>query len=434
MNFLIDRETMPIAGFYGPKELEYESPKGWKAPDYLTDRYYEMIKESGINLISYTEMDYAQNPAAVTRSLQLAEKQGIGMYVMDSGLRADMTVEEMRERMSGYSHYRCFQGIHVCDEPGSPEYGDKKRLLENYYELTRKINSFEDLNAYVNLYAFHPEWIGVNNNTIWLDRPYFEAYVDAYCKGCAAKMLSEDYYIFDAHSVENAAEYYTNLEIMNQYAQKYHIPYWVHIQLGGQWNDGAQRKESVQYYPQPEEVIWNVNTSLAYGAKGIQYFPLLQPHYFAFAPEGEMDFNRNGLITANGEKSMWFDCVKEANAQIRAVGGYLMKMTHKQMIAKGHYAEQNLPDAAASWHELASVELKDGSDQYGAVIGCFEYQGRSAFYVVNNDVKNKQSVVLNFDGTYTIEAVSAGKRETVSENSYMLLLEPAAAVLVVLKG
>lgn len=61
MDFLNDRDVMPIVGFYGPKEVEYESSKGWKTPDYLTDRYYEMIKESGINLINYTEMDYAEN-------------------------------------------------------------------------------------------------------------------------------------------------------------------------------------------------------------------------------------------------------------------------------------------------------------------------------------------------------------------------------------
>lgn len=433
MDFLNDRDVMPIVGFYGPKEVEYESLKGWKTPDYLTDRYYEMIKESGINLINYTEMDYAEKPAAVLKSLRLAEKYNICMYVIDTGLRPDMAKEEMRGRMNAYSQFRCFKGIHVCDEPGSPDYGPKKRMLADYYTIMQKINSFENLVGAMNLFAFHPDWIGYDNDTIWLDRPHYEAYVEEYCRNCAPKMLSADYYIFDGHAVETSKDYFENLEILDKYAQKYDIPFWMYIQLGGQWNDGAKQQETVRYYPRPEEVIWNVNTSLAGGAKGIAYFPLLQPYYFAFAPDGEMDFGRNGLINANGEKSAWFDCVKEANSQIRAVGKYLLKMTHRKMIAKGHYAELNLPDSVSAYRELTSVELKDRANRYGTIIGCFEYGGKSAFYVVNNDTTEAQSITLQFDQVYFLTLVSSEREKAVQRDSVTLHLDPASAALVLMR-
>lgn len=177
---------------------------------------------------------------------------------------------------------------------------------------------------------------------------------------------------------------FENLEILDKYAQKYDIPFWTYIQLGGQWNDGVKQQETVRYYPRPEEVIWNVNTSLAGGAKGIAYFPLLQPYYFAFAPDGEMDFGRNGLINANEEKRAWFDCVKEAN-------------------------------------------------RYGTIIGCFEYGGKSAFYVVNNDTTEAQSITLQFDQVYSLTLVSSEREKAVQRDSVTLHLDPASAALVLMR-
>lgn len=433
MNFVNDDNTMPIVGFYGPHVCEYESSKGWKIPDYLTEQCYRMIQESGINLLSYCENDYASAPEVVIRTLELAEQYGIGMYVTDSGVRLDMTKDELEERIRAYCHYRSFKGIKVCDEPSSPEYGDKARMLEDYYGLMNTINSHPDLNGYINLYAYHPDWIGVDNNTFWLDREHFEAYVDAYCKYCSPKMLSEDYYIFDAHGVETSKDYFENLEIMNLYAQKYDIPYWVHIQVGGQWNDAAKAVKTIEYYPRPNETIWNVNTALAYGAKGIQYFPLIQPYYFAFAPDGEMDFRRNGLINANGEKSQWFDCVKDANTQIQAVGGYMLCMTHKAMLTVGHYARVNLPKSVASYGSLACVEQQDSENQYGFIIGCFDYDGKEAYYVVNNDVKNTQTAVLHFEVDHICHMISSDCDKHIKAKEFEVELEPARAVLIIVE-
>ena len=432
MKFLNEDNKMPIIGYFGPNTHTYVSPKGWKSPEYITEQSFQMIQESGINLISHFEVDYAKDPQMVLKALELGEKYNICMYVNDSEIKKGMTIEQMTERMKGYNHFRSFKGITVCDEPGTPEFGHKARLMEDYYDICNKINSFDNLNAFVNLFAYHPDWIGVDNNSLWLGRPFFEEYVDTYCKCCSAKMISEDYYIFDAHSVENSKDYFENLEIMNHYAQKYDIPYWVHIQLGGQWNDAAKEKETEDYYPHPCEVIWNVNTSLACGAKGIAYFPLMQPLHFAYAPNGEMDFKRNGLITADGNKSAWFEAVRKANQQIQAVGGYLLNMKLRQLVVKGHYAKLNLPNAAQAYEELQSVVLGDELNPYGVIIGCFEYEDKHAFYVVNNDVRRSQDAVLHFDKSYPVTIVSAQTNEKMNTDTCALKLEQSDAVLVMI--
>lgn len=424
---------MPISGYYGPHARQYESPRGWIAPDYIDDKYFEMIKESGINLISYVEIDYNQNPAAVLKALQLAQNHKLGMYVMDRGITSQMSADEMQERMSAYNHFESFKGIYVCDEPSSHCYGPRERMLDDYAELATKINSIPELNGYVNLFAFHRDWIGVDNNTIWRTRDCYESYVDDYCKKFHAKMLSQDFYVFDVFSVEDSKYYFENLEIMRTYAQKYDIPYWICVQLGGQWNDSENEKESKDYYPLAQEVIWNVNSALACGAKGITYFPLLQPIHFAYAPDGEMDFERNGLITADGRKSRWYDAAKEANAQIHAVGKYLMQMTHKAMVAEGHYAKLNLPNAVSTYGALTQIVLENADNQYGVIVGCFEYEKANAFYVLNNDIKEAQEFTLQFDATYDIEVVADNFSLTMTGENCKVELQPAKACLILLK-
>lgn len=433
MRFIDEKGNMPIIGFYGPLKISYESKKGWKTPDYLTDTYFEMIHEAGINLINYIEMDYAKEPEAVCLALELADQYHIGLYVSDSALRKTVTKEQMLERIAEYQECGAFRGIHVVDEPGTPNFGPIERPLSDFYQEMKLLGDIPNVVGNVNLLAYHPDWIGVDNNTIWLDRPHYEAYIEEYCEQCAPKMLSADYYIFDAHGVETSKDYFENLEILNHFAQKYDIPFWMYIQLGGQWNDSLNEKELMECYPRPNEVIWNVNTSLASGAKGIAYFPLLQPYYFAFAPDGEMDFRRNGLINANGEKSQWFECVKDANTQIQAVGGKLLHMTHKEMVTVGYYAKLNLPKSADTYGTLKQVEQKDTENQYGFIIGCFDYDGKEAYYVVNNDVRNPQTAVLHFTVEGNCHVISADCDEHTQVQDLEVKLEPARAVLIIIE-
>ena len=79
------------------------------------------------------------------------------------------------------------------------------------------------------------------------------------------------------------------------------------LQAGGQWNDAGAWIDSVAPYPSEGEMLFDVNISLAYGAKAIQYFPLIQPQYYANQTGGTYDFeNRNALIGADGNLTRWY--------------------------------------------------------------------------------------------------------------------------------
>ena len=101
-------------------------------------------------------------------------------------------------------------------------------------------------------------------------------------------------------------------------------------------------------------------------------------------------------------------------------------------MVKGHYAKLNLPNAAQAYEELQSVVLGEELNPYGVIIGCFEYEDKRAFYVVNNDVRRSQDVVLHFDKSYPVTIVSAQTNEKMNTDTCALKLEQSDAVLVMI--
>ena len=138
------------------------------------------------------------------------------------------------------------------------------------------------------------------------------------------------------------------------------------------------------YAPSEEQFYWNMNTSLAFGAQGIQYFPLIQPYHFAYAgnnaADNMWDFERNGLIGAFGNKTQWYDYAQAANAHVGAIDHVLMNSYNDQIIALGN-ASNNLSvlinDPTMDVTNVANYKKLTGvSAGANVLIGCFDYKSR----------------------------------------------------------
>lgn len=209
------------------------------------------------------------------------------------------------------------------------------------------------------------------------------------------------------------------------------------LQAGGQWNDGAVELPNRDPYPSAGETTFDVNIALAYGCKAIQYFPLIQPTHFSYAPNGTYNFNRNGILGANGEKTMWYEPVQAANAQIAAVDHVLMNSASIGLIAHGEKAivlakaddEEKRPEfiQEGSFRQLTSVE---GDDCY---IGCFDYKGGTALYVVNYDRKAQANISLKFGNNYGYEITQSAYTYEMTGTQVDLTLDEGGGALVVLK-
>lgn len=125
-------------------------------------------------------------------------------------------------------------------------------------------------------------------------------------------MVGEDGYIREG--------YFGNMSVIRNRAAEAEIPFWVYIQT-------CSFNASVRV-PDEGEIGWLVNTSLAYGAKGIQYFTY-------FLPNDDGEVFRGAMVDREGNKTPIYDYVQRVNGQIAAVDEILMCSFSEGVIVTG---------------------------------------------------------------------------------------------------
>lgn len=79
-----------------------------------------------------------------------------------------------------------------------------------------------------------------------------------------------------------------------------------------------------------------------------------------------------------------------------------------------------------SWRELASV---DGD----TMVGCFNYQGKTALYVVNYDTEYAQKINLTFHDSYKMQMVQNGEKKLIKAENLTLDMKAGEGVLLVIE-
>ena len=136
-----------------------------------------------------------------------------------------------------------------------------------------------------------------------------------------------------------------------------------------------------------------------------------------------MDYKRNGLIAEDGSINVWYSYVKEANTQIVAIEDVIMNAANKGVIPVGGYAARNITESLNDLGDASFVIRRYDKLQgvfttgaeYGALVGCFDYQGKTALYVVNYDVLSTQTITLCFDENISADVTQLVKVEGKTE-------------------
>ncbi len=454
--YLGGKDVMPIGGFYGPYSAET-----------ITDGMFQLIRDSGVNLITYTPTDANTDEDYLQQALVLAEKYGIGMFVSDAGLnviekdangnvtgqQVVSSVEDLAAHMAAYSNYDSFLGINVVDEPkGANDWGVDTNKTEgiaqnnykryNYYrDLAQAILPYTNITSYINMHGSQS-----------MDKGTYSTYVNKIAED--VDVLSFDTYPYfekNAYTqMTRLAAYLESLDIVRQAALDNNKPFWSYVQAGTDYRDDHSDSKTAGYYTEAD-TLWIVNTSLAFGAKGIQYFPLLQPEHFSYDSTSDTghDYDRNGIIGANNETNRYYAMVQKANKQIAAIDDVLMNAKSQGVIVTGE-AKSNVTTASNPFgrnHTFTGILSQVNGVQYtdmlrsvtadgdGAMVGVFDYQGCDAYYVVNYSrtagASQKITLSLNTSAKYRViaDAVkTSGKGDTIT-----LTVPSGAGVLVVME-
>ncbi len=433
-NFGIDGDVMPIYGYYGPL-ASYINRDGNTLPDYITDEYFEMIADMGINLITYSDVNYSVFPDLVKKSLDLSEKYGIGYMVSDSKIqeyanRADVTAAEVGERLAEYSDHPAFKGVFLVDEPRSQYWqpGDGSKLIPKYENIMKIVQ--EDLDV-IGYYSPFPIWDMDKGK----NKENYEKYIAEYFEYLHPEYITIANYAFYPNQYPDSdiiSQYFYNVSLIHDYTQESNIPFIGTVQAGSQWNDEKKVFDSeTPYYPNEGQFMWNANTLLAMGSRGIGYFPIMQPEHFAWAKSAEWDSNRNGLIGALGNKTMWYNFAQNVNKQVAAIDEILMNSAHKGIIANGEKAEEETKYVECKIESGKFQELQSVTGE--AIVGCFNYRGKTALYVVNHSMEYAQNITLNFNEAHNIQMIQNAETSYVNAKNLTLDMAAGEGVLVVIE-
>jgi hypothetical protein len=421
-DFLGGKDVMPIGGFYAPYNRDF-SFDGNQVQNLYSEEIFQLIAEAGVNILTSSADTYSGNGEVVHLALQLGEKYGIGTMVTDGRIGQNVTVEEARKYISDYYDYASFCGMRITDEPSDNNFvlGSESNDIQSWANMGQVFSEL-GLNVYLNA---HPTY-KTDEETLKKYRSYIKEMIES----CEPNILMWDNYPFTKDGMRTTA-YFANMDICREYSLEYGIPFWTFIQAGGQFNDAKEYFDSDPYFPTEAQFNWNVNTCLAFGAQGIQYFPLIQPLHFAYAKTEEYDFNRNGILGAWGNKTPWFYYSKNITAHIRAIDEVLMNSVNKGIIVSG--------EDAVSDTELVSCILESGSFQElmsvdgDAFVGCFNYNGKTALYVVNYSMEYAQYITLHFNEAQNIRMIQNCETSYVNAKNLTLDMAAGEGVLLVIE-
>ena len=418
-----DGLVMPIGAWVCPTTYPARSNIGTDLAGYgietnfIQDKYYDMIEDLGINQLTYTERDFNSSASlSILKGLGMAEDHGLTVFVDDSGIADNETDETaLAERLNAYSRYSSFGGIHVADEPHTLSY-NSNATTKTVAEISNKsllINAYTNLFGYVNLYGDYT-----------LDNTQYKAYLAEVIAQINPKVLSFDHYN-GTTSTNGAKSYFGSLEAIREAGLENDIPFIGFISTGDDYTQDAVYSDDS--LPTPEQIKWNVNTMLAYGAKGYNWFTLIQPWYFALEGDGEiegMDFDRCGLIGANGEPTRNYDVAQEINTFVAGIDHILMASTSLDVLAVGTNACSATGINKATYGDMTL----SGTN---AIVGVFDYNGKKAYYVVNHDTNASQNITLSFGSTKNLTVYTESGNANTSASSQVLALGAGEAALVV---
>ena len=422
--FIGGKNVMPITGYFGPYPHDYEG-----FPDYFTDDIFKKIADAGINLIVRLAADYHTQPELIEKALSLGEKYGVGVFVSDNSIVEGeeaqiITAEIAAQKIEAYKDRKAFCGMYVVDEPTATYFCDPdgSRLISKYERASKILQQDLDQLCYINLlpiYNFEPE-----------TRVNYERYVNEFCDTLQPKVVMWDMYPFDKSREGKMEVYFYNMDVIRKAADERNLPFWAFVQAGSQWNDGWDEFEAIKpYFPNNSQFDWNVNTSLAFGAQGIQYFPLVQPYQFTMTKEG--DYECNGIIGAMGNKTQWYYYAQTINKHIRAIDEVLMNSMHKGVIASGDQAKKDLEFTTCVIESESFNELQSVSGD--ALVGCFNYQGKTALYVVNHSFEQAQKVKLTFGGVQNLQLIQKSKASDAKTSELTLDMAAGEGILIVIQ-
>ena len=405
-----DYKTMPVAAFNGAP-----IQTGNYTLSMVSDAHYKTMSECYINT-AYALYDNISHTDAIISTLEYAAKYNISYLAGGAGFDSATSVSALETQiyktlLDKDNNLDALGGVLIRDEPHSKLFSKMATSRGVFEELLGKkmlyhANLFPTYASEMQLYSGNPDDMPENGYT-------YEQHVDDYIQTYNPQVLSYDYYPCRANGTMSSG-YFENMSIIRRKAAAAEIPFWVYIQT---CSFGSSTR-----IPSEADLHWLVNTSLAYGSKGIQYFTYVVPI------SNQFESFAGALIDKNGQPTETYYHAQTINKFITEIDEVLMCSLNKGIMIAG---ETPCPipqeDVISSYGALSSV------DGEAVIVGCFDHNGQDAYYVINNSVDKECTAKLQFNGAVSGYTHTYQEKTSFSgQSSLEIKLAAGAGALVVL--
>lgn len=431
----IDDGEMPILGYMGVPGNAFANAN---TVSFLTKSNIRAYSDCGFNILSALFEKEPTYTAESKKALRLCEEMEMAYFFQDADYRhshddanqanscSNKTVNKMVQTLQKeyYINSPAYGGLVVRDEPGLHSFD----CFANLQKAMEIVDSGKIL--YTNLYpgTANRGQLGVRpgstSPSTWAE---YENYVTSYFEKVKPSVVPYDaYYLYKEDQTisslndnkKNPGYLMKHLSLYSNLSKEHNIPYWVTV---ASWN----HKQKEDYIPYKQN-NWVVNASLAYGAKGIQYYTYWNLDVSSSSVNNWDKQDYSGLVTVNGTLHDNYYRIQKINKNIQAVDHVLMKAEHKGIMQTG---TQHLilveDDVLSSFGELKKIH----GDTF---VGCYELDGKSVYYVVNNSCDaGVQTFKLDFRGKVNVRLTNAeGVYEYENTSTVGVNLAGGDAVLV----
>jgi hypothetical protein len=205
-----------------------------------------------------------ENVARMKQVLDWAQARKIKVIICDprthtpGPLPADH-VNRVAQAVKDFGGHPASFGFHILDEPSTAEF----QSVCDGVKTTKA--AAPALHPFVNLLPWYP---GVNTR-VGFDN--WQTYLDEFLKQSGAEFLCYDCYSQMNPEKSGWPMYFKNLNEFREAAQRNGVPFWTTILSVGHFHYRC---------PSEDDIRWQFNTAVAYGAQGILYFffYMRQPH------------------------------------------------------------------------------------------------------------------------------------------------------------
>lgn len=423
----LDENVFPIGGFFGPCDDYFGN--GYKLPSLINDSVFKKLSDCGINYLVDFKNDINKKAENAQNVLELAQKYGISMFMPYEDIMSLQSIstikygtpEQMAAAIEPLLEYESFAGLYGRDEPSAIYYPHIKQAVANFREATDLIgDKANDLSVYINLF---PKTSGVQLSGEASKPISYKEYVEGFFDCNPYYMMFDMYPISGIEDTVNG-EWLKYLAEMNNYSKQNGCAWQGYAQAGGNFFDVPDQHRITN----KNELFYDVNTMLAFGAKGISYFPACFPtSYVDIAPEDRI--NDNSLINKYGATTPIYYYAQEINANIQVMAPVLLNSAHLGVMLNGLGAcVYNGNDKFDSFRQLKSISGDP------SLVGCFDYNGGTALLVVNNTLtEHRGEITLSFDNNYEYTVIQRATTNYVIAEEFTLTLEAGECALVVVK-